>query len=129
MIESRETGGSMYTVDEALVRGRAVFAVPGSIHSPVSRGPNKLIADGAHALYDFDDLLDAVAPVSSKMASPAALGVDSWLLEAMGWEPIELDTIVIESGRSPSEVMLEVERLLGRGALRRHGAIVERVTR
>jgi DNA processing protein len=127
VVESREKGGSMYTVDEALRRDRAVFAVPGSIRSPVSAGTNKLIADGAYALNNIDDLLDAVAPLTGPKSVQAQLGIDSWLLETIGWEPVELDTVVQECGRSPSEVTLEVERLIGHGAVRRLGGVIERV--
>jgi len=127
VVESPEKGGSMYTVDEALQRNRAVFAVPGNIHSPVSRGTNKLIADGAHALYDFEHLLDTVAPRSGPVPVQVKLGIDSWLLEAIGWEPMALDAVVGECGRTPSEVTLEVERLIGNGAVRRLGGVIERV--
>jgi len=127
VVESPEKGGSMYTVDEALTRDRAVFAVPGNIRSPVSRGTNKLIADGAHALYDINDLLDSVAPLQGPTLIQTTLGLDSWLLEAIGWEPMELDHLVGECGRTPSEVTLEVERLIGGGALRRLGGVIERV--
>ena len=129
VIESAETGGSMYTVDEALQRDRAVFAVPGPIRSPASAGTNRLIADGAHALYAFDGLLDAVAPRSAIAAAPVqrSLGFDSWLLEVVGWQPIDLESVVAQSGRSPADVTLEVERLIAKGALRRLGAVVERV--
>lgn len=137
VVESAARGGSMYTVDEAVNRNRAVFAVPGSIHSPVSAGTNKLIADGAHALHDIDELLDTLAPQGSgerrdggrPAASRSAVGgvaIESWLFDAVGWEPAALDTIVTETGRSPGEVTLEVERLIARGALRRCGAMVER---
>ena len=128
VVESGCKGGSMYTVDEALRRDRAVFAVPGSIYSPASAGTNKLISDGAHSLHDFDGLLDAVAPLTGPSLAQVELGIDSWLLEAVGWEPVALDTVVRECGRSPSEVTLEVERLIGVGALRRLGGVIERVT-
>ncbi len=129
VVESPRKGGSMYTVDEALRRNRAVFAVPGSIYSPVSAGTNRLIADGALSLHDLDELLDSVAPRTRTSPKPTQgeLGVDSWLLELIGWEPLELDTVVLESGRSPSEVTLEVERLIGVGAVRRLGGVLERV--
>lgn len=127
VVESPEKGGSMYTVDEALRRDRAVFAVPGSIHSPVSTGTNKLIADGAYPLTSIDHLLEAVAPGRSRAPVQAAIGIDSWLLETIGWEPVDLDSVVDECGRPPSEVTLEVERLIGRGAVRRSGGIIERV--
>lgn len=135
VVESPVKGGSMYTVDEALARNRAVFAVPGSIHSPVSSGTNKLIADGAHVLHDIDELLQVLAldtPASAAdrvSTSAPTLGIESWLLEAIGWEPVELDAVVGESGRSPGEVTLEVERLINDGAVRRVGATIERVVR
>ena len=126
VIESARKGGSMYTVDEALRRNRAVFAVPGPIYSPVSQGTNKLIADGAHSLHDLDELLDAVAPMGGSKHVQPELGIDSWLLEVVGWQPVGLDAVVSVSGRSPREVTLEVERLIGVGALRRFGGAVER---
>lgn len=127
VVESPAKGGSMYTVDEALQRDRAVFAVPGSIHSPVSTGTNKLIAEGAYPLTSIDHLLEAVAPRHPPRAVQTTIGIDSWLLEAIGWEPIELDSVVDECGRTPGEVTLEVERLIGRGAVRRSGGVIERV--
>jgi len=127
VVESGLKGGSLYTVDEALRRNRAVFAVPGPIHSPASRGTNKLIADGAYSLHDLDELLDAVAPLQGPKPVQADLGIDSWMLEIVGWQPMELDRVVSASGRPPSEVTLEVERLIGAGALRRFGGVVERV--
>ena len=66
--------------------------------------------------------------VGDSAAQQVPLGIDSWLLEAIGWEPVALDAVVGESGRSPSEVTLEVERLIGDGALRRFGGVIERVT-
>lgn len=127
VVESPLKGGSMYTVDEALRRGRAVFAVPGPIHSPASHGANKLIADGAHPLHDLDELLDSVAPLTGPKPEQQELGFDSWMFEVVGWQPIELDSLVATSGRSASEVTLEVERLVGAGALRRFGGVVERI--
>lgn len=128
VIESREKGGSMYTVDEALARDRAVFAMPGSIKSPVSAGTNKLIAEGAYSLHNIDQFLDMIAPLRGPKPEQTAIGIDSWLLEAIGWEPVDLDAVVVESGRSPGEVILEVERLIGDGAIRRLGGVVERVS-
>lgn len=136
VVESPARGGSMYTVDEALARGRAVFAVPGSIRSRVSAGTNKLIADGAHALHDIDELLEVIAP-SAPAGTVGTAGsfsfrrqgpsVESWLFDTVGWEPIELDAVVARTGRPPLEVSLEVERLIADGSLRRIGGVVERV--
>lgn len=140
VVESPVKGGSMYTVDEAMRRNREIFAVPGSILSPVSAGTNRLVAEGAFSLHVIDHLLDAVAPLPTargdqanrrthKQAEPSqlVLGTDSWLLELVGWEPADLDSIVMRSGRSPGDVALEAERLIASGALRRRGALLERV--
>lgn len=127
VVESAATGGSLYTVDEALRRDRAVFAVPGPIYSPVSAGTNRLLADGAYALCSVDELLDTLAPQSQRTAVQTELGIESWLLELIGWQPMALDVVVDESGRSPGDVTLEAERLIGRGVLRRTGGVVERV--
>lgn len=127
VVESPRKGGSMYTVDEALARNRAVFAVPGSIYSPESAGTNKLIADGAHPLHDIGELLEAVAPGPPHRPRQAQLGIDSWLLQTIGWEPMALDAVVGASGRSPGEVTLEVERLIASGTVRRTGGVVQRV--
>jgi len=128
VVESANKGGSMYTVDEALARHRAVFAAPGPIFSPASAGPNKLIADGAHSLHRIDELLEVVAPLSAPAPVQATLGIDSWLLEIVGWQPVDLETVVTESGRSPAQVTLEVERLIAKGAIRRLGGVIERLS-
>ena len=127
VVESPVSGGSMYTVDEALRRDRDVFAVPGPIHSRTSKGTNKLIAEGAHPLHDVDELLEIVAPQAEPRPVQPELGVDSWLLEIVGWEPTAIDSLVSASGRQPSEVTLEIERLIGTQAIRRLGGVIERV--
>jgi DNA processing protein len=133
VVESAEKGGSMYTVDEALRRDRPVFAVPGSIRSPASAGTNRLIGDGALPLYQIAALVDAVAPTPSPRRRPHSsdqcdLGVDSWLLEVIGWEPMTLDGVASTSGRGPTEVNLEAERLIAAGVVRRFGGMLERVS-
>ena len=128
VVESPEKGGSMYTVDEALRRDRAVFSVPGSIRSPVSAGTNRLIADGAIPLCNFDELLDAVAPQPATVSIRRKPATDSWLLDLIGWEPMALDAIVTASGRPPADVTLEVEQLIAAGqVIRRLGSVVERL--
>lgn len=57
VIEARSRSGTMSTVRCALDYGRDVFAVPGSIFSPLSEGTNALLAEGARVLSCADDLL------------------------------------------------------------------------
>lgn len=61
VVETKETGGSIHTVTAALERNRSVFCVPGSIFSPVSKGCNKLISEGAHPLFDLEAVSETLA--------------------------------------------------------------------
>lgn len=58
VVEAAERSGSLITAEQALSEGRDVFAVPGSIFSPVSRGCNRLLQQGAKAVLDSHDIID-----------------------------------------------------------------------
>jgi DNA processing protein len=57
VVEAAERSGTLMTVNQALEQGREVFAVPGNVLSPASKGPNALIQSGAHAVTSAQDLL------------------------------------------------------------------------
>ena len=58
MVEGSNTSGAMITVNFATEQGRDVFAVPGSIYSPLSAAPNRLIFDGANPALSAWDILE-----------------------------------------------------------------------
>ncbi len=58
IIEAGERSGALITTNFALEQNREVFAVPGNINSPVSRGPNKLIQEGAKLVMRVEDVLE-----------------------------------------------------------------------
>ncbi|MDO4271869.1 MAG: DNA-processing protein DprA [Candidatus Saccharibacteria bacterium] len=58
VIEAGERSGTLNTASHALVQGRDIMAVPGNITSPLSRGCNQLIAQGATPLLSAQDVLD-----------------------------------------------------------------------
>lgn len=60
VIEAGETSGALITAEFAAEQGREVFAVPGSILAPQSKGTNKLIQRGAQPLLSVDDLMQAL---------------------------------------------------------------------
>lgn len=74
VIEARKRSGTMSTVRFALDYGRDVFAVPGSIFSPLSEGTNSLIADGARPIASAADVLAEYLPPEAclKPVAPAA---------------------------------------------------------
>jgi DNA processing protein len=61
VIEAKERSGSLITADQALEQGRDVFAIPGSIFSPQSKGTNLLIQQGAKLVLNEEDILQEIS--------------------------------------------------------------------
>jgi DNA processing protein len=96
VVEADRESGALITVDFALEQGRDVYAVPGSIFSPVSRGTNTLIKEGAKPVMSADDILEdlemsAVEPVSA----PPAVDTDeeAVVLALLSTDPMHIDDI------------------------------------
>ncbi|MGH9302614.1 MAG: DNA-processing protein DprA, partial [Acidimicrobiales bacterium] len=70
VVESHQGGGSFYTVESAMRRGRPVLAVPGSIRSPASLGTNRLLRDGAIPALDVEDILVALDRSRTQAITP-----------------------------------------------------------
>lgn len=118
VIEAAERSGSLITARLAGEQGREVFAVPGSIHNPLSRGCHRLIRDGAQLVESADELLDglqhdlflAVMPDSAQAAdTPRVSGppLDSdckILLNACGFGPVDADILIERTGFSAATV-------------------------
>ena len=101
--EAGESSGAMITAHLALEQNREVFAIPGSILSPTSRGTNHLIQEGAKLVRDHTDILEelnltAVAhQLEMKEIIPAS-DTESLLLKQLSAEPIHIDEVCRGSG-------------------------------
>ncbi len=122
VVEAGETSGALITAQFAIDQGREVFAVPGNILAPQSRGTNKLIAQGAHPMLSVGDLLDVLnlTRVTEQRLVRKVLPVDeieSKLMGVLTHEPLQMDEITIQTGLpiervSATLVMLELKGLV-----------------
>ena len=136
VVESRATGGSMITVDEALKRDVPVMAVPGATTTRASDGTNQLLRDGALVATSCDDVL-ALLGLESTGVHPVGRdlrvtprGTDADVLAVFGHSPLNLDQVVTACAPMMlGEVALSLGRLESWGWLRHTSGWFERVTR
>ena len=115
VVEAAVASGSLITARAAADQGREVFAVPGSIHSPLSKGCHALIKSGAKLVESADDVLAELSGFrpsgfASTMA-PRAEQSDSGLLQHMGHDPVDVDALCSRAGLSAEQVSSELLRL------------------
>ncbi|WP_298826073.1 DNA-processing protein DprA [uncultured Piscinibacter sp.] len=118
VVEANLQSGSLITARLAVEAGREVFAIPGSIHAPQSRGCHALIKQGAKLVETAQDVMEELGMAASVPAPAIDAGPAHPLLEAMGHDPIGLDELVARTGWSAAELnarLLDLE-LAGRVA-------------
>lgn len=132
VIEAGLASGSLITARQATDQGRDVFAVPGSIHNPLSRGCHQLIREGAKLVETVEDILEelpaAARGAPCRQGVPAAgnpvTGLDQAsldLLQLIAFDPIAIDELVSRSGLTAETISsillaLELENLVATSA-------------
>ncbi len=106
VVEAALKSGSLITARCALEQNREVFAIPGSIHSPLSRGCHRMIKEGAKLVESAEDVLTELGWKRAP-SSPCRKAERDPLLRAMGHGPVSLDDLAQATG-------VEVARLSAR---------------
>nr|WP_256354181.1 DNA-processing protein DprA [Variovorax sp. dw_308] len=137
VVEAALQSGSLITARQAVEQGKEVFAIPGSIHAPQSRGCHALIRQGAKLVESVQDILEELRfpeAMNSAGAGAASAGVsgtgtpESPLLEALGHDPVSLDALSARTGWSAADLQVKfLELELDGHVARLPGGLFQRI--
>ena len=128
VIEAGETSGALITAEFAAEQGREIFAVPGSILAPQSKGTNKLIQNGALPLLSANDLMQAldITRIGEHKTARKILPADETearLLGVLGHEPLHVDEIRMQADLPIEKVSATLALMELKGMVRQVGGM------
>ncbi|MES1977671.1 MAG: DNA-processing protein DprA [Pseudomonadota bacterium] len=139
VIEAALKSGSLITARMATEQGKEVFAIPGSIHSPQSRGCHWLIKQGAKLVENAEDVLEELQlPVTRQIEGDTdeddeaseATPADQGFMSALGFDVVSLDALQARTGLPTPELQAKLLELELDGVLTRlPGGLFQRMTR
>lgn len=128
VVEASLGSGSSITAQWALEQGKEVFAVPGNIDSPYSKGTHKLIKEGAKLVECVDDIIEELGPLAETLRTPEGQSIEDprsralneqekKIFSVLSSNPMGIDEITAVTGLSPSNVastlmILEIRKLI-----------------
>ena len=123
VVEAALKSGSLITADMALSQGKEVFAIPGSIHSVLSRGCHALLRQGAKLVENAQDVLEELPFYGSIQANtpvpppkePLTDSKQLALLKALGHDPQSLEMLLLSSGLALQDALLAMQVLVDAG--------------
>jgi DNA processing protein len=110
VVEAASRSGSLITAHLAAEQNREVFAVPGSIHSALSKGCHELLRDGAKLVESAEDILSELGMSSTETARQKREPSHP-LLRDMGFAPISIDQIAARAGLTAAAVSSQLSHL------------------
>lgn len=112
VIEATLQSGSLITARMALEQGREVFAIPGSIHMPQSKGCHALIKQGAKLVENANDILEELGWYSATANTATINGTEHTVFAHLGFDPLDIDSLSQRSGltiEALSAILLQLE--------------------
>ena len=134
VVEAATASGSLVTARLASEQGREVFAIPGSIHAPQSKGCHALIRQGAKLVESVEDILEELPALGAAARVPAAEPApmdtsgtaasndrqeDEGLLQALGFDPVDLDSLCSRTGIDIARLQIQLLELELQGRVAR----------
>jgi DNA processing protein len=128
VVEAGERSGALITAEQALSQNREVFAIPGSIMSPASKGTNWLLQQGAKLVTNHVDILEELnlAVVAQQLEMKELLPtneMESRLFKNLGTEPTHIDEICRQSGLDISSVSSTLTMMELKGMIKQIGCM------
>ena len=134
VVEAALKSGSLITAHEAVDQGREVFAIPGSIHSPLARGCHALIRNGARLVETADQVVEELQPLLGFMHQQSLFADDQnetispfepdspeqRLFSALEYEPASIDELVQLTGMAVADVSAALVLLELEGVVQQH---------
>ena len=114
VVEAAVSSGSLITARFAAEQGRDVFAIPGSIHSPLAKGCHALIKQGAKLVESAQDVLEELGEPASRLPPKAVVNdaaEEHPLLLHVGFDPVATDTLQQRSGLTAAAINIALTDL------------------